>query len=523
MYVRSFADGNGDGTGDIPGLRSRLGYLADLGVDAVWVNPWYPSPLNDGGYDVADYRDIDPRFGTIEDAKGLIEDASSAGLRVLVDFVPNHTSSEHAWFREAVASAPGSAARDRYHFTSGRGLRGEQPPNNWTSVFGGPAWTRVSDGQWYLHMFDVTQPDLNWDNEEVREEFIDILKFWLDMGAAGFRVDVAHALVKEEGYPDALGGTELLGSPDGYHPHWDQPGIHEIVREWRSVVDEYPGSVMVAEAWLPSWDRLREYVRPDEYHQTFDFHFLKAPWSAEAVRSAIDESLDACGSVGSVPTWVLSNHDVIRQVTRFGLDSGIDERAWLSGGGGAGFDLERGLRRARAAALLMLALPGSVYLYQGEELGLPEVADLPEGALQDPVWERSGHTDKGRDGCRVPLPWARDGESFGFGEDGAWLPQPEWWGEFSVEAQTDDPDSMLELYRAALALRGKSLGDDESIGWLDMGPGVVAFTRDDAFTCVVNYGPDSVALPKGDVILATTRLSDESLPAEAAAWVATAG
>ncbi|MGH8950445.1 MAG: glycoside hydrolase family 13 protein [Acidimicrobiia bacterium] len=522
VYLRSFADGDGDGTGDIAGLRSRLTYLHSLGVDAIWINPWYESPLNDGGYDVADYRRIDPRFGSLHDATALIEEASRIGLRVLLDLVPNHTSSEHEWFRDALASAPGSPARDRYHFRPGAGAGGDLPPNNWRSVFGGPAWTRVNDGEWYLHLFDSTQPDLNWANPEVRAEFVDIIRFWLDRGAAGFRVDVANGLTKDPEYPDVLGGDgeSLIVAHEGTdHPYWDRDLLHEVVREWRSVVDDYPGAVLVAEAWVSSWDRLALYLRPDEYHQAFDFLFMLSPWELGSVSRAIDTALDGAGAVGSVPTWVLSNHDVVRHTTRFALPQDFDARIWLLDGDRDLLDPELGLLRARAAILLMLALPGSAYLYQGEELGLPEVHDLPLGVLDDPIWDRSGHTEKGRDGCRVPIPWTVEGVSLGFGEDGSWLPQPPDWGGLSVEAETDRPGSTLEHYREALRLRAALLAGDESFERVAVDPGALAFRRGKEVLVVVNFGPEPIPIPAGEVLLASSELVARRLPADCAVWI----
>ncbi len=522
VYLRSFADGNGDGTGDIAGLRSRLAYLRGLGIDAIWVNPWYQSPLNDGGYDVADYRSIHPDFGTLEDARLLIEEATELGMGLIVDLVPNHTSSEHAWFQKAVAALPGSPERDRYHFREGRGGHGELPPNDWRSVFGGSAWTRTSDGEWYLHLFDETQPDLNWANPEVRAEFLDILRFWMDLGAAGFRVDVAHALAKETGYPDAGDtGEGPLETPNVEgHPCWDRDEIHEIVREWRSFLDDYPDKVMVAEAWLPSWERMSRYVRSDEYHQTFDFLFLLAPWDAASMRQRIVEAISATEREGSVPTWVLSNHDVVRHPTRYGLPSDVDPKTWLLDGDRSLLDPEAGLRRARAAALLMLALPGSVYLYQGEELGLPEVHDLPVDVLQDPVWIRSGHMMKGRDGCRVPIPWTKSGPSFGFGDDGSWLPQPKEWGALSVESQEGDDSSTLELYRRAIRIRAERLRDDEELVWLDLGDEIVGFGREGGVICVVNYGDEPFPLPEGAVLIASGDLVGDRIPVDTAVWIA---
>ncbi len=526
VYVRSFADGNGDGTGDIAGLRSRLPYLHALGVDAIWVNPWYRSPLHDGGYDVADYRQIDPRFGTLEEAVALIAEAEKMGMRVLVDLVPNHTSVEHRWFQEALASAPGSRERARYIFRPGKGVDGSQPPTDWESVFGGPAWTRVDDGEWYLHLFDWSQPDLDWTNDEVIEEFQDILRFWLDRRAAGFRVDVAHGLGKDLTFPDVgdrrqLVLTAVAENPD--HPFWDRPEIHPIVRGWRSVLDEYPGDrMMVAEAWVANWQRLAEYLRPDEYHQAFDFEFLQAPWNAGEMRTAIESSLAGAASVGSVPTWVLSNHDVIRHPTRYGLPDGVDAKEWLVAGDRTLLDEELGLRRARAATLLMMALPGSLYLYQGEELGLHETCDLPEEVLDDPVWDRSGHTQKGRDGCRVPIPWAEDGPSFGFGSSEPWLPQPEGWGSVSVAAQDGVAGSTLEIYREALRLRSQFLTGDESIDWLDdLGGSAIGFRRGSGVACIVNMAAEPVAIRDAEVLIESVpgAVAGGMLAPDSAVWI----
>lgn len=519
IYLRSFADGNGDGTGDIAGVLDRLPYLASLGVDGIWLNPWYVSPLLDGGYDVADYRAIDPTYGNLDQAKELIAEANRLGLRVLVDLVPNHTSWDHVWFKEALKAGPGSPERNRYHFVDGRGEHGEEPPNNWQSAFGGPAWTRVDDGQWYLHLFDSSQPDLNWENAEVREEFLDIIRFWLDLGAAGFRVDVAHGIAKAPGYPDSDTPLDVvLSSSDGTHPAWDRPELHEVVREWRAELDRYDDRMMVAEAWIPHWDRLSKYIRPDEYHQTFAFQFLQAPWDASTARGVIEEALDATARQGSVPTWVLSNHDVVRHVTRLGLPPSTIASEWLLDGDRSLLDLDTGTRRARALALLMLGLPGSVYMYQGEELGLPEVHDLDTSVLQDPIWKRSGHTQKGRDGCRVPIPWTVEGQSHGFGEDGSWLPQPPGWGDYSVEAQEGAESSMLELYRQAIDLRTAHLRDSEALAWLDIGDGVLAFRRG-AVVCLVNYSDEPITLPKGEVLVSSQPTNEGLLLPDSSAWV----
>ncbi len=519
VYIRSFADGNGDGTGDVAGIRSRLRYLRDLGVDAIWINPWYPSPLNDGGYDVADYRNINPEFGTLEEANGLFSEAAELGIRVLVDLVPNHTSSDHRWFQEATHSPPGSPERERYLFLPGKGPSGEHPPTNWDSVFGGSAWTRVPDGEWYLHLFDPTQPDLNWANPAIRAEFRDVLRFWLDRGASGFRVDVAHSLDKDLTWPDLGDDEESHSTLEGTHPHWDRTGVHEIIREWRAVLDEYPDSMMVAEAWVANWDRLQAYLRPDEYHQSFNFDFLEQPWDADAMRACVEASLEAAGSVGSIPTWVLSNHDVVRHATRYALPQDVNAKEWLLDGDRSLLDEAQGLRRARAAALLMLALPGNAYLYQGEELGLPEAYDLPVEVLDDPVWARSAHTRKGRDGCRVPIPWSTTGPSLGFGTDGAWLPQPPVYAEYAASAQDDVAGSTLELYRAALHLRKEHLVADEQLAWLDLGEDVVAFRRGSGVVCVVNFGDDPVALPDGEVLVASHDLYGARLPGDSAVWI----
>jgi alpha-glucosidase len=520
IYPRSFADGDGDGTGDLAGIRSRLPYLRDLGVNAVWLSPWYPSPLNDGGYDVADYRDIHPQFGTLAEAELFIHEAHQHDIRVIVDIVPNHTSSEHPWFHAALAAAPGSPERERYVFRDGLGADGSQPPNNWTAVFGGPAWTRVPDGQWYLHLFDPSQPDLNWEHEDVRAEFDSIFEFWLDRGVDGFRIDVAHGLVKDQTFRDLVVTSKLLTSSHELdHPHWDRDGIHDINRRWRAVLDASGRDVMmVAEAWVHP-TRLPLYLRPDEYHQSFNFDFLETPWEIDRARTAISRALTTAAEVGSTPTWTLSNHDVMRHATRYGLPADVNWREWPLTGPHGALDAELGLRRARAATLLLMALPGSIYLYQGEELGLPEVWDLPTEVLDDPVWKNSGHTQKGRDGCRVPIPWTDGGSSFGFGTAHAWLPQPAEFGALSVAAQTGVDGSTLEMYRAALALRAELFTADETLTWLDLGADVLAFRRGSGVVCVVNYGTEPVPLPAGEVLVASLPDITARLPHDATAWV----
>ncbi|MBL1119261.1 glycoside hydrolase family 13 protein [Streptomyces sp. 110] len=534
VYVRSFADSDGDGIGDLRGARERLPHLAGLGVDAVWLTPFYASPQADGGYDVADYRAVDPLFGTLGDADDLVRTAHELGLKVIVDVVPNHSSDRHPWFREALADRPGGAARARYHFRPGRGAHGELPPNDWESVFGGPAWTRTTDpdgapGEWYLHLFAPQQPDLNWDSPEVRAEFDSVLRFWLDLGVDGFRIDVAHGMIKAAGLPD-IGHTEqakLIGSQ--VLPFFDQDGVHEIHRSWRRLLDSYPGDrIGVAEAWAPTAERLALYVRPDELHQAFNFQFLKCPWDAAAMREVIDESLAATGSVGAPTTWVLSNHDVVRHTTRYADGAGGGPARGLARTRAAE---ERGLARARAAALLILALPGSAYLYQGEELGLPEVTELPDELRQDPAFFRTSADgqegqngqDGFRDGCRVPLPWTRSGGSYGFGPGGSWLPQPEDWAQLSVEAQTGDPGSTLELYRDALALRRELPGlGDGPMSWLDAPAGVLALSRP-GLVCTLNTLGEEVELPvPGRALLSSAPLAYQAgtvcIPPDSCAW-----
>ncbi|HEV7204231.1 MAG TPA: glycoside hydrolase family 13 protein [Jatrophihabitans sp.] len=524
VYLRSFADGNGDGVGDLPGLRARLPYLRDLGVDGIWITPWYPSPMKDGGYDVADYCDIAPLFGTLADAKAVLGEARELGLRVIVDFVANHTSDEHPWFRAALAAAPGSPERDRYHFRDGTGPDGSEPPNDWISAFGGRAWSRITEpggepGQWYLHLFAPAQPDLNWDSAAVRADFATILRFWFDLGLDGLRLDAASGLAKEGGLPDHGFLAEDLFQPVNWvgSPLWDVEGVHDILREWRAIADGYPGDRMfVGEVVVNGPERLARYMRPDELHTTFNLDFLKSPLDADDLRRTISATLSAFDQVGAPATWTLSNHDETRHVTRYGREyTGVPlPPPWPS----PPSDRELGARRARAMLLVMLALPGSVYLYQGEELGLWEVEDLPDSVIQDPVWESSGHTIRGRDGCRVPLPWAATGPSLGFspGAVEPWLPQPAEWSAHSVESEDARPGSMLEFYRSALRVRRASLAPGDPLDWVDLGGGVLAFDRGPV-RCVFNRSTD-VVQADGTVLLASDA-SEELLAPDTAAWL----
>ena len=523
VYPRSFADSNGDGIGDIPGLTSRIGYLADLGVDAIWLSPFYPSALADGGYDVADYRDVAPELGTLADFDAMVATAKTRGLKVVVDIVPNHTSDLHPWFQEALASEPGSAARERYIFRDGLGPDGAEPPSDWISHFGGPAWTRLPDGQWYCHLFAPEQPDLNWDNPEVHEDFLTTLRFWADRGVDGYRVDVAHALAKDLSEPLRSKPTlEDEGVPlDGTDPLYDRDEVHEIYAEWRrEVFDTYdPPRTAVAEAFAPS-PRRALYARPSELGQAFNFDLLEADFGAQDFHDVINFCLDMAARTGSSTTWVLSNHDVVRHATRYGLPRGLDLDDWLmSDGQVPPLDEAQGLRRARAATTLMLALPGSSYLYQGEELGLHEVADIPRGALQDPIWVRTLNTKKGRDGARVPLPWSHEGASYGFGSGAAWLPQPAGFSRSAVSTQQGRPGSTLELYSAALRLRRELQGAEE-LEWVRTDGDVLHFRRPGGWECVMNFGADPVPLPEGEVVLTsgTGPVGDE-LPGETAVWL----
>lgn len=526
VYIRSFADGDGDGVGDIAGIRARLPYLHDLGVDAVWITPWYPSPMADGGYDVADYRDVDPMFGTLAEAVALVREAHDMGLRVLLDLVPNHTSDQHAWFRAALASPPGSVERGRYLFRDGRGPGGVDPPNDWRSVFGGPAWTRVSEadgrpGQWYLHLFAPEQPDLDWTNDDVRDEFASILRFWFDLGVDGFRIDVAHALAKDPGLPDLDDEREPAREAGAPHPHWDRDEVHDVYRAWRAIADGYPGDRMfTGEVHAMAPERLGRYLRPDELHTAFNFAFLRAPWEADRLRAVIDGTVRVLGAVGAPPTWVLSNHDEARVVTRYGrVETGIDG---IAVGPPPPSDLTLGTRRARAAALLMLALPGGAFIYQGEELGLPDVETLPDAARHDPMFARSGGAVLGRDGCRVPLPWSGDAPPFGFGPDGtvAWLPQPTDWASLTVERQSRDAASMLSLYRAALAIRRTLPGSDAApFRWLPCADGALHFERGEGLRCLVNLEAAPVALPRGStIVLASGPTPGGEVPPDVAVW-----
>ncbi|MFJ8826038.1 glycoside hydrolase family 13 protein [Streptomyces sp. NPDC102467] len=507
VYPRAFADSNGDGVGDLPGVTARLEHIKDLGADAVWITPFYPSPLADGGYDIADYTGVAGDLGTAEDFTELTLRAHELGLKLLADLVPNHTSDQHPWFRAALAAAPGSAERQMYLFRPGRGADGELPPNDWQSAFGGPAWTRVPDGEWYCHLHAPEQPDLDWRNPKVRDAFTGVLRHWLDRGVDGFRVDVAHALFKAEGLPDAGPGQHTDPWRNHLMPYYDQEELHPLYREWRALLDTHPAPpgavappdrVMVAESAVFDPARLGRYIRHDEMHQAFNFAFLEAAWDAVELRAVVDGSYAV---PGSAVTWLLSSHDAVRPATRLGS-----------------------LRRARAAALLMLALPGSAYLYQGEELGLPQ-AEIPDDRILDPLWERSGRTERGRDGARVPLPWSGEHAPYGFSTaapGGTWLPQPDGWAALTVAAQQRDPASTLALYRKALRLRRAHPAPDPTAppAWLSAPDDPVLAFRRGELVCVVNLGAESVPLGlPGRPALASGPLDGDRLPPDTALWL----
>ena len=528
IYPRSFADGNGDGMGDLKGVEGRLESLSELGIDAIWFSPFMSSPQKDAGYDVSDYTDIDPLFGTLEDFDAVLSKAHDLGLRVIVDLVPNHSSSEHPLFKAALRAGKGCPERSYYHFADGKGKDGELPPNNWQSVFGGPAWTRIDDGQWYLHIFDSSQPDFNWGNPEVEKFFHGVLRFWLDRGADGFRVDVAHALIKEPGLPDVEELSSSMTGSDGDpkdekpHPHWGQEGVHDIIRGFRKVIDEYDNRAMAAEAWILPLSKMANLVRQDEYHQAFNFEYLSTEWEAKRLKEVVDESLFEFGAVGAPSTWVLSNHDVIRHVTR------LSYKEIPKQGDGIGPDYPqpdeaKGQRIGRAASAFMLGLPGSSYLYQGEELGLPEHTTLESEYRQDPTFFRTNGERVGRDGCRVPIPWEADSPAFGFSETGkSWLPQPENYRGYSRDRQQGVAGSTLELYKRLLSLRKSNALGDGNLEWVESlcTDSTLAY-KNNSVLVVANFGPDSLALPDGELLVTTQHdLSIEGvLEHDQVAWI----
>ncbi|MDT7513455.1 glycoside hydrolase family 13 protein [Bifidobacterium sp. H1HS10N] len=576
LYPRSFKDHNGDGIGDLQGIIDGLPYLQEMGVDGIWINPICKAGSADGGYDVIDYKKIDEQFGSLADFELLIRSIHAAGMHVITDIVPNHTSTDHEWFKQALASGPGSAERDMYIFRDGRGKCGELPPTNWISKMGGPAWQRVPDGQWYLHIYSKNQADLNWNNNKVREEFEGILRFWGDLGIDGFRVDVANGLVKQIDGRDDLDDWTVEDDycVDGRHPLWDRDEVHEIYRSWRKVLNEYdPPLMAVAEVSIVPEHESR-YASADELGQVFNFDLLKSIWTFDSIEAAIQAELSSMNCSHSSATWVLSNHDTPRVVSRYGLPQISQKQPfrlaqdWLLRDG-TSYEEDRsvGLQRARSAALLEFMLPGSVYIYQGDELGLPEVATIPWDRLEDPTAVDSVHQNslKGRDGCRIPLPWKSadkphsaswssefgEGASFGFSpsakRDGSpssepHLPQPMYFGEYAVDEQQAKPESMLCLYTKAIRLRhelfaGSVYISSQEVTWMSCnGPsqcpdgangqagGILAFQRESVdgrhIACIVNFSAEPFTLPAGEVLLSSGRQADGKLPQDTCVWLA---
>ena len=542
IYPKSFADGNGDGIGDLPGAISRLDYLRALGVDAVWFSPIFPSPQCDGGYDVSDYRDIDPMFGSITDAETFIREAHARQIRVILDIVPNHTSSKHRFFQEALSTLPGSPAWARYHCVRGRGEKGELPPNNWQSIFGGLAWTPllaspdgkstiVGDasatagtptGWWFLHLFDTHQPDVNWDHPDIVREFDDTLRFWFDRGVDGIRIDVAQGMIKQRGYPDVLDSKDPALLDPHAKPYFDQPEVHEVYRRWRKIADSYdPPRVFVAEAWLDTPEKRARYLRADELHTGFNFDLLTAEWDGNKWRDIIDSSMAADALVGAPTTWVTENHDVRRSPTRYG--GRVVHREVASPA-----HVALGRVRAVAAMYTILALPGTTYLFNGQELGLEEVIDLDDAEREDPHFHRTKGEHLGRDGCRVPMPWRASGTNFGFSPSNAkksWLTQPVSWSALSVEAQEGDRGSTLNRVRAATAVRrtqpALQRGSFEWVREMCV-DGVIAFRRavagSPSVVCVANMSANPTSPVVGTVLCSSNEVSGGIVPPDTTAW-----
>lgn len=483
VYVRSFADHDGDGIGDLPGLRRRLGHLADLGVDVVWLTPVTPSPQRDHGYDVSDYLGIEPAYGDLDDLTGLLDDAHALGMRVLLDLVPNHTSDQHAWFLDSRSSRD-AEHRDFYVWRDPAPDGG--PPNNWVSHFGGPAWTfDDTTGQYYMHLFLPEQPDLNWAEPRVRAAFEDILVTWFERGADGVRIDVAHALVEDPAFRDNplladrvhTGVTSSVFERFAHVHDLDQPGVVDIYRDWRRVADAY-GALLLGEVYVLDATRLRRYVADDALHAAFAFATIEPAWDAAEIRDQLVPYVATCGDRLA---WPLSSHDAPRAATRFG--------------GG-----QVGARRALAYLTLLCALPGVPFLYQGDELGL-EDAVLPAGVAEDPIALRlDGVT--GRDPARTPMPW-QPGTGHGFTTGAPWLPfGANHDDRHSVAAQLGDPTSSLERTRALLeARRGLPvLHGTAPATWLtDDGP-VLLLQRGDEVLVALHVGdgegPASLVLPE---------------------------
>ena len=520
IYPRSFKDSNGDGIGDLKGITSKIDYLSSLNVDAVWLSPFYPSALADGGYDVDDYRDVDPKLGSLADFDEMLSKLHEVGIRVFVDIVPNHSSNRHEWFKEAIAAEPGSPARNRYIFRDGKGVNGELPPTNWPSHFAPSAWTHESamggkHNQWYCHLFAPEQPDFNWDNREIEDDFLKTLKFWADRGVDGFRIDVAHALKKDLSEPlkDQDRYPDLVNRKVGDNILFDRDEVHEIYKEWRQLFNQYdPPRVAVAEAYVPA-DRLALYASADELGQAFNFELLNANFNAHEFKNVIDRGITQAKALGSSSTWCLNNHDQMRPATKYGLLPTVDQIRWKNSAGKTSpLDEKLGVRSAIAASMLIMALPGCTYIYQGEELGLHEVLGIPEDQIQDPQFLRNHKVDVGRDGCRVPLPWSSSGSSFGFGDGGSHLPQPEWFANNSVELESKDPQSPLSTFRKALELR-KGLVAAEEMQWHETGDAnVLHFSRPNGWHCITNFGRGHFDLTgKGEILHSSAPLAQAGI------------
>lgn len=524
IFPRSFADSNGDGIGDFKGITSRIKYLANLGVNSIWMTPFYPSPQADAGYDVSDYCNVDPIFGTLDDFDTLLKEAHAYGIRVIIDIVPNHTSDQHPWFKRALAAAPGSAEREWYHFRDGLGDNNELPPNNWTSLFGGSAWKRVpGEKQWYLHLFSTHQPDLNWDNPAVRDAFENILKFWLDRGVDGLRIDAANNLVKAPGLPNSTSENTTMTSTQLRGPMFDQDGVHDIYRSWRKVLDTYDDRMMVAEAFkIQPIARLLNYVRSDEMQQAFNFGYQLADWSAKSYKDNIDLYTSNMGSVNVPCSWVTSSHDQVRITSRLGLTSpgstpmGLDSTTEQP-------NEALGLQRARALVMMTMLLPGALYLYQGEELGLPNHTTMEPRFRQDPRFFDSNGSMIGRDGERIPMPWKAKAPAFGFGpSDRSWLPQPDSYARYAADVQEKDTSSTLALYRRLIALRTQYGLGTGTLKWFDSPRNDVLVARNGSICLYINFGYAPLTLPAGKVIAQSMPGIDKGtqLPGNAAVWLA---
>ena len=433
IYPRSFVDSNGDGVGDLRGILSRLDYLCDLGVDAMWLSPIYHSPMKDFGYDVSGYTGIDPIFGTLADFDDLLHEAHARGIRVIMDMVMNHTSDEHPWFIESRSSRD-NPKRGWYIWrppTPSAGRPGE-PPNNWASVFGGSAWEfDAHTGEHYLHLFAPGQPDLNWRNPQVKQAMFDACCFWLDRGVDGFRMDVAHYLGKHPDLPDNPPKPGLRGFDRQRHfYHKNRPETHAIWKEFRKLLDTYTDRTIVAEV---DPDGAEGYYGngDDEFHLAFNFSLIDLPWNPRAMQRAILD-YEARLPEAAWPCWVMSNHDNVRHISRWG--SGADAEA-----------------RAKTAAMLLLTTRGTPFVYYGEEIGLRQ-ADIPRREIVDPPGKRYWPFYRGRDGCRTPMQWD-GGPNAGFSGGKPWMRLSRDWERINVQRQQADPDSLLSLYKRLLAIR----------------------------------------------------------------------